>query len=70
MAEESIPQSTPQRHQWTDKKCSCPIYCPKCGRHRSRDRVGHYCKTRNCQYATGYPACELLPHDPEERRAR
>lgn len=48
------------------KKCSCPLNCLKCGRSRSRDQVGHYCKTKNCQYQHGYPDCSLLPRDPDE----
>jgi len=38
-------------------KCTCPHRCPKCGRKRSRDEYGHYCKTKGCQYALGYPGC-------------
>jgi hypothetical protein len=40
-------------------KCECPIYCQKCGRRRSKDSVGHYCKTKNCQWALGYPMCPV-----------
>ena len=40
-------------------KCGCPIYCRYCLRHRSRDNVGHYCKTRNCQWQNGYSTCRL-----------
>ena len=29
-------------------KCPCPFHCKYCGRKRSRDCVGHYCKTVNC----------------------
>ena len=39
-------------------KCDCPIYCRYCGRHRSRDFVGHYCKTPNCQWRLGFPGCQ------------
>lgn len=37
--------------------CQCEVYCRYCGRHRSRDLVGHYCKTPNCQNALGYSGC-------------
>jgi len=43
------------------RKDDCPIYCKYCGRRRSRDAVGHYCKTRNCQWANGFAGC-LLAH--------
>ena len=39
------------------RKCDCPIYCRYCGRKRSRDSVGHYCKTHNCQWRHGYSEC-------------
>lgn len=38
-------------------KCSCPVRCRYCGRQRSRDAFGHYCKTRNCQWQHGYATC-------------
>jgi hypothetical protein len=41
------------------RTCSCPIYCRYCGRKRSRDHVGHYCKTPNCQWQYGYSTCTL-----------
>jgi len=39
------------------KYCQCPLNCPYCGRRRSKDSIGHYCKTRNCQYSLGYAGC-------------
>ncbi len=39
-------------------KCGCPSRCLYCGRPRSRDSVGHYCKTRNCQWQHGYSTCK------------
>lgn len=47
------------------RKCDCPIYCQKCGRHRSLDSVGHYCKTPNCQWQYGYPGC-VFERDADE----
>ena len=38
-------------------KCACPANCKYCGRRRSRDTVGHYCKTKNCQWQHGYKGC-------------
>lgn len=43
------------------KPCPCPLYCKYCGRRRSKDSVGHYCKTRNCQWQHGYRCCTLKP---------
>ncbi len=40
-------------------KCECPIYCRYCGRRRSRDHVGLYCKTKNCQWSHGYRTCRV-----------
>lgn len=37
--------------------CPCPLYCLYCGRPRSRDAVGHYCKTPNCQWQHAYSTC-------------
>lgn len=59
-------------------KCDCPIYCPYCGRHRSRDSVGHYCKTENCQWQHGYARCFTprkndsndIPHIAEETTSK
>lgn len=61
--------SQPRQHpaSRTSRGCSCPIYCRYCGRRRSRDAVGHYCKTPNCQNAHGYAGCELLPPERGER---
>ena len=39
------------------QKCSCPANCRFCGRRRSKDVVGHYCKTQNCQWQFGYSEC-------------
>ena len=39
--------------------CLCPLYCRYCGARRSLDSVGHYCKTRNCQWQHGYTTCRL-----------
>jgi len=38
-------------------KCQCPLYCKYCGAKRKRDSVGHYCPTKNCQWAQGYKDC-------------
>lgn len=38
-------------------KCKCPLYCKYCGRRRSRDWIGHYCKTENCHWQHGYADC-------------
>lgn len=38
-------------------KCGCPLNCRYCGRRRSKDAVGHYCKTNNCQWQHGYSSC-------------
>lgn len=38
-------------------RCNCPIYCKICGRIRSRDADGHYCKTPNCEEQHGYKGC-------------
>lgn len=46
-------------------KCSCPEGCKYCGRLRSRDAVGHYCKTRNCPWQHGYAGC--TPHKSTKR---
>lgn len=40
-------------------KCPCPLHCRYCGRKRSRDPVGHYCKTPNCQWQHGYSTCPV-----------
>ena len=40
-------------------KCNCLVYCKYCGRRRSRDSAGHYCKTKNCQQQHGYKGCAL-----------
>ena len=40
-------------------KCPCPARCKFCGRRRSRDIVGHYCKTPNCEWQHGYAVCTL-----------
>lgn len=40
-------------------KCECPLNCRYCGRRRSQDSVGHYCKTNNCQWRLGYSTCRL-----------
>lgn len=40
-------------------RCPCPLYCRYCGRARSRDAMGHYCKERNCQWQHGYSVCTL-----------
>ena len=47
-------------------RCPCPIYCRYCGRRRSLDLVGHYCKTRNCQWQYGYSMCRV----PKEREVK
>lgn len=49
-------------------KCPCPIYCRYCGRKRSLDSVGHYCKTPNCQWQHGYETCtrHLTPPSGKE----
>lgn len=36
-----------------------PLHCAYCGRLRSRDPVGHYCKTKNCQWQHGYKTCPV-----------
>jgi hypothetical protein len=41
-------------------QCSCPVYCKYCGKRRSRDLVGHYCKTKNCQWQHGYSTCVFI----------
>lgn len=46
-------------------KCPCPLYCRYCLRPRSRDHVGHYCKTPNCQWQHGYSCCTI--HDPPKK---
>lgn len=51
-------------------KCECPIYCRYCGRHRSRDHVGHYCKTRNCQWQHGYLTCRLTKEKQPKKEQR
>lgn len=40
-------------------KCECPLNCRYCGRRRSKDPVGHYCKTDNCQWKLGFSTCEF-----------
>lgn len=40
-------------------KCPCPLHCKYCGGRRGRDNIGHYCKTRNCQWQHGYWICTL-----------
>lgn len=49
-------------------RCSCPVGCKYCGRRRSRDAVGHYCKTNNCPWRHGYSCCTL--HKEEEQTMR
>lgn len=39
-------------------KCECPNNCRYCGRRRSKDSVGHYCKTKNCQWEFAYSTCQ------------
>jgi hypothetical protein len=49
------------------KRCDCPVYCRYCGRKRSRDAVGHYCKTRNCQWEHGYKSCTLNTNNKDSK---
>jgi hypothetical protein len=60
------PGSTPGRK--TALKCACPVTCKYCGRRRSRDTVGHYCKTANCQWSLGYPGCTLREEEGMSNR--
>ena len=39
------------------KKRDCPYRCKYCGRVRSKDADGHFCKTVNCQWRNGYEGC-------------
>jgi hypothetical protein len=50
--------------------CDCSIYCKYCGRHRSRDPVGHYCKTPNCQEQHGYSGCLYYVNKQRATRAK
>lgn len=49
-------------------KCKCPEGCKYCGRLRSRDAVGHYCKTKNCPWQHGYDGCTLHKHEEHNMR--
>jgi hypothetical protein len=57
------PQRAPTQKDLADAKsnkrtkCNCPYNCRYCGRVRSKDSIGHYCKTENCQWSQGYSSC-------------
>jgi hypothetical protein len=51
-------------------KCDCPRRCRYCGRARSRDTIGHYCKTKNCPWQHGYSTCRVKDESATVRALR